>query len=448
MGLPAAVGGKLLARIASGVGINTSFGALNRFAMSETLEDNGYKDMAKQYQVFDKQAIAVDAVLGASFGGLHHWTSSRNALPESVPESPPELATVPEDGTTVLSEPTPLAASEAVASPIADATTMDAAPTPTYESRIAEIQGLADNLLPVADRKALAAEIHQAEYSLSQIEAKRQDLRDQLVSNSSSRRIRNRDMAELDRQTQEINNRISPQRQALTDSSRGGKHFEAKADLSRIEQGIIPDSMHGLVDEATVKPSDVDAAHVMNEGLHYDIESSPVVHGSNESLNAHVKAMDAATRSLMNGEPVNVSQQIRGLEGVAKPNAEVQGVAYRDGMEAALHESGVSTMAPRADTGMAEVPFRENSAFAGGQDNAGKISTDPDTGEVLSANSFDLMTARDLAADADAKVLHPDTGQEVTLSRALADLDEQIAIVQKESNVYSVAATCFLRNPS
>ncbi|MGC1084862.1 portal protein [Pantoea agglomerans] len=34
-----------------------------------------------------------------------------------------------------------------------------------------------------------------------------------------------------------------------------------------------------------------------------------------------------------------------------------------------------------------------------------------------------------------------------SLAQALADLDNQIATVQKESKVYNVAATCFLRNP-
>ncbi|WP_324030902.1 hypothetical protein [Pantoea sp. JZ2] len=43
-------------------------------------------------------------------------------------------------------------------------------------------------------------------------------------------------------------------------------------------------------------------------------------------------------------------------------------------------------------------------------------------------------------------VSHPDTGEQVSLAQALADLDNQLATVQKESNVYSVAATCFLRN--
>lgn len=456
MGLPAAVGGKLLTRLVSGVGINTSFGGINRFAMGETLEDNGYSDMAKQYRVWDAQAIAVDAVLGASFGGLHHWTASRNAAPEVEPSpassTDATLTTAPNDGTTVQPETVSAAAGDAAATPSTEAPLIDGAPAPTYESRISELRDLASNLLPVGERKALAAEVNDLQYRHDQAVQQLQQIKDSPVAGSGkalsvARARRAESVQTLDAQVTDLRQQLDSKSATLADSSRGGQFFEAKADLSRIDQGIIPESMRGLVDEAPIKPSDVDAAHVMNEGLHYDIESAPVVHGSNESVNAHVKAMDAATRSLMNGEPVNVSQQIRGLDGIAKPTSEAQGIAYRDGMESALRESGVSTAAPRADAGLAEASFREDSAFAGGREDAGKVSTDPDTGEVLSANSFDLMTARDLAADADAKILHPDTGQEVTLAKALADLDEQIATAQKESNVYSVAASCFLRNP-
>ena len=455
MALPAGVGGGLATRLLSGVGINTTFGAINRYSVSETLEDHGYADMAKQYQVWDKQAIAVDAVLGLTFGGVHHWASSRGDLANAtdpVTETPPpapESSAAPNDGTTVTAEPSPAAVGESAA-PVADApapeTTATAEPSASYDSRLSELQELAGQLLPVADRKALAAQIHQGEYSLSQIEAQRQALRDQRIGNSSSRRIRNRDMAALDQQAQELNSSLEPQRQALADNSRGGKFFEAKADLSRIDQGIIPESMRDFIEQTPVKPSDVDAAHVLNEGLSYDLESAPIIHGTNESINAHVSAMDEATRSLLNGEPVNVSQQIRGLDGVVRPDIEATGSAQRDSIVAELEAEGVPTQPPAPDNNAAEITLREGSAFSGARDNAGEISRDPDTGDVLSGNSYDLMNARDLAADPEVKILHPDTGKEVTLSEALADLDEQIATAKSESNAYSVAAACFLRN--
>lgn len=451
MALPAAAGGRLATRLLSGVGINTSFGGLNRFAMGETLEENGYSDMAKQYRVWDGQAIAVDAVLGASFGGLHHWTATRNAAPEVTPEAQSAPATIPDDGTTAQPEPVASAGNESAA-PVADVAPVESAPAPTYESRVTELQGLADNLLPVGERKSLSSEIHDLQYQHDQAAQQLQQIKDAPITGSgkalsTARAQRSASVAELDAQVTDLRQQIETKSATLADSSRGGRFFEAKADLSRIEQGIIPESLRDVVDQTPIKPSDVDAAHVLNEGLHYDIESSPVVHASNESVNAHVSAMDAATRSLMNGEPVNISQQIRGLDGLVRPETEVTGLTMRDAMEADIRDAGLSITPPRIDADVSPTALRDGSAFSYGREESGAVSTDPDTGEVISGNSFDLMAARDLAADAETKILHPDTGQEVTLSQALADLDEQIATAQKESNVYSVAAACFLRNP-
>lgn len=466
MALPAAAGGGLVTRLLSGVGINTSFGALNRFAVGETLEDKGYGDMAKQYQAWDKQAIAVDAVLGASFGGLHHWTTSRSSQTDIPPDpatTPPpsadasNVSVAPNDGTTIQPEVSPAASGEAAAPVInASPATADALPAmdpsaPTYDSRISELRELAGNLIPAGERKALAAQVHDLQYQHDQAAEKLQRIKDTPLSGSgkslsTARQQRAENVANLDAQVTDLRQQIQDVTATLADNSRGGRFFEAKADLSRIEQGVIPESMIGLVEPSPIKPSDVDAAHVMNEGLHYDLESSPVVHGSNESINAHVSAMDAATRSLMNGEPVNVSQQIRGLDGVIHPQAESVGISQRDAMASELKAEGVSTTQPVLESNHAVPPLHEGSAFAGAREGVGDISKDPDTGDVLSANSYDLMTARDLAADPEAKVLHPDTGQEVTLSQALADLDEQISVAKKESNAFSVAAACFLRN--
>lgn len=195
-----------------------------------------------------------------------------------------------------------------------------------------------------------------------------------------------------------------------------------------------------------IKPSDVDAAHVMNEGLYYDIEASPVLHGTTESLNAHVAAMDEASRALMNGDPVNVSQQIRGLDGITRPDAFAEAPEQHASVRKVLDENGVD-YSERADPVITAPEVRQDSAFLRATTDAEQISTDPETGSVISSNSYDLLAARDMAAaNPEAKILHPDTGKEVTLSEALADLDGQIATAQKESKVYSAAAACFLRN--
>ncbi|HBT3815116.1 TPA: hypothetical protein MBK60_000117 [Klebsiella pneumoniae] len=441
MGLPAAVGGRLATRLLSGVGINTAFGGLNRFAVGETLEENGYADMAKQYRVFDGQAILIDSVLGAAFGGAHHFAARGNSV-DSRADAPPTVdeGTTPPQDATVTAETAP--AQESGVVPGADTST----PGVTYDSRLAELQQLAGQVLSRGDRKALTDEIYRAEYEIARIGEQRQALRDQRVGNSSSRRIRNRELAALEKRVQEIQSRIEPSRQALADSTPGGRFYDARSDLSRLEQGIIPESMRGLIPESSAKPSDIDAAHTLNEGLHYDIESAPVLHGSEASINSHVAAMDEAARQLMTGQPVNVSMQARGLDGVVRPDLLADASEQRAAMEQVYRENGIPLDQREA---VSESPARmtDNSAFAGKEDTS-QVSVDPDTGETISSGSYDLMAARDLAGvEPDITVAHPDTGQPVKLSELLSDLDNQIATVKNESRAYSVAASCFLRNP-
>lgn len=441
MGLPAAVGGRLATRLLSGVGINTAFGGLNRFAVGETLEENGYADMAKQYRVFDGQAILIDSVLGAAFGGAHHFAARGNSV-DARADAPPTVdeGTTPPQDATVTAETAP--AQESGVVPGADTST----PGATYDSRLAELQQLAGQVLSRGDRKALTDEIYRAEYEIARIGEQRQALRDQRVGNSSSRRIRNRELAALEQRVQEIQSRIEPSRQALADSTPGGRFYDARSDLSRLEQGIIPESMRGLIPESSAKPSDIDAAHTLNEGLHYDIESAPVLHGSEASINSHVAAMDEAARQLMTGQPVNVSMQARGLDGVVRPDLLADASEQRAAMEQVYRENGIP-LAQREAVSESPARMTDNSAFAGKEDTS-QVSVDPDTGETISSGSYDLMAARDLAGvESDITVAHPDTGQPVKLSEVLADLDNQIATVKNESRAYSVAASCFLRNP-
>lgn len=441
MGLPAAVGGRLATRLLSGVGINTAFGGLNRFAVGETLEENGYADMAKQYRVFDGQAILIDSVLGAAFGGAHHFAARGNSVDAraDAPLTVDEGTTPPQDAT-ITAETAP--AQESGVVPGADTST----PGVTYDSRLAELQQLAGQVLSRGDRKALTDEIYRAEYEIARIGEQRQALRDQRVGNSSSRRIRNRELAALEKRVQEIQSRIEPSRQALADSTPGGRFYDARSDLSRLEQGIIPESMRGLIPESSAKPSDIDAAHTLNEGLHYDIESAPVLHGSEASINSHVAAMDEAARQLMAGQPVNVSMQARGLDGVVRPDLLADASEQRAAMEQVYRENGIS-LAQREAVSESPARMTDNSAFAGKEDTS-QVSVDPDTGETISSGSYDLMAARDLAGvEPDITVAHPDTGKPVKLSELLADLDNQIATVKNESRAYSVAASCFLRNP-
>ncbi|HGL6844174.1 hypothetical protein [Enterobacter hormaechei] len=337
MALPAAVGTTLATRIASGVAINTGFGGLNRYSVGETLEEKGYTEMAKQYRVFDGQAMLVDAVLGGAFGGAHHL-AARNA---DVPPPPDSEAPIP--------------ASEVQSAP--DAT---AEPSPVAE------------VAPVTDAP--------------------------------------------------------------------GAPLRSDAQSPVTEPVAAPDI-------PAIKPSDIDAAHTLNEGLYYDLESSPVLHASNESINSHVAAMDEAYRQLNDGQPVNVGMMARGLDGPARPGMLESASEQYHAMQQVFEENGVRYETPSELAGEAPAP-RAESAFTAADETGGQVSVDPDTGQAISSNSYDLMAARDMATtNPDLTITHPDTGQPAKLSDVLAEFDEQIQTVQNESKVYSVAAACFLRNP-
>lgn len=71
-GIPGVVGKTLTQRLASGAAINAGFGVADRFATQQYLRARGYDDAAELYQAFDPTALAIDAVLGLGFGGLHH----------------------------------------------------------------------------------------------------------------------------------------------------------------------------------------------------------------------------------------------------------------------------------------------------------------------------------------------------------------------------------------
>ncbi|EIW8605117.1 hypothetical protein CF311_001719 [Klebsiella aerogenes] len=448
MALPAAVGTTLATRIASGVAINTGFGGLNRYSVGETLEEKGYTEMAKQYRVFDGQAMLVDAVLGGAFGGAHHLAArNSDALPPADTEAPipaAEVQSVPDNVSSAAQgegAPTPVAMGD-----------VPAAPEATYESRMAELEADAGKLLSRGDRKVWQSEVANSQRILQNLNEQRASILNEQPSGSgkalsTARQDKQARLRAVDQQIEQVQKRLQDANNTLAPNMPGGQFYEARADLSRIQQGIIPESMRGLVRETEIKPSDIDSAHTLNEGLYYDLESAPVLHASNESINSHVAAMDEAYRQLNDGQPVNVGMMARGLDGPARPGMLDAASEQYNAMQQVFDENGVRYETPAELTGEAPAP-RSESSFTAADEDGGQVSVDPDTGQAISSNSYDLMAARDMAtANPELTIAHPDTGQPTKLSDVLAEFDEQIKTVQADSKVYSVAAACFLRNP-
>lgn len=193
-----------------------------------------------------------------------------------------------------------------------------------------------------------------------------------------------------------------------------------------------------------IKPSDIDAAHVLNEGRYYDLESSPVLHSSPKSLNAHDAAMEKAGQQMLDGDSVYVHEEVQGIEGILHTEAERLGKEYHNDMELAFKENDIVYSQPRTiEETIPEV--NQNSSFV--RTDHIDISRDIETGEIISSNNYDLIQARELANSyPELTVAHPDTGETISLNEALRQFDEQITTAKNEAHVYDVAASCFLRN--
>lgn len=73
VGIPMAkAGAGLLTNLGIGAGVNVGLGMAQRAGTAAILNAGGYHQMADQYKWLDGEAIAVDAVLGAAFGGIGH----------------------------------------------------------------------------------------------------------------------------------------------------------------------------------------------------------------------------------------------------------------------------------------------------------------------------------------------------------------------------------------
>ena len=440
--LPAAVGGRLVTRIASGAGINMAAGAASREVTNLMLQDKNYAAVAEQYKAWDGEAMVVDGILGAAFGGIHHLTSRvSDATTDTADPIPMESEQTRQSGIDSVQQTTAgsgVDTAREVSGPAApgDAPLVVDETSGAYRTWLDGVRSDASQLISRGDRKLLAGEIHRAEYALSQISEQRQALRDQREGNSSSRRIRNRDIASLDRQAQEINNRIEPLRQALADNSPGGRFYDARASLSRIEQGIIPDG-------APVRQSDIDAALAMNEAHNHDVAASPVLHGTPESMDAHYRAMGDAAESIARGDPVDVLAHVDSFDGHIRPEAFND--SARPEMESALHENDIGTAEPVRNRQPQPSPEEGETQFA--QFLADEGSVDPDTGVNL-GNSYELATASRLAEEIpDLTVEHPDTGQQAKLSDLMDEYNDKIATTQDSANVFPFVASCMLRNP-
>lgn len=272
--------------IAYAAGTNIAFGMAQRGLTAKTLRDGGYSEMANHYDVLDRQAIAIDAVLGVAFGGVGRFINSRGESTSAPNFSPvdvdaalaanaahhAEIDIAPGVPINVLSRNSHIQALRKAMSDVSQGRPVDVASivesasfseipgrksllsqavnealssvddgvtARAIENRLLEEQ--AAQLLPRGDRQVYQSEIANSQRIIENLTEQRAQILAEEPTGSgkalsrarSDKQARLRDIDQRIRQAQE---RLEFSRNALAPHEPGGQFFEARAELARRQQ--------------------------------------------------------------------------------------------------------------------------------------------------------------------------------------------------------------------
>ncbi|EGI4172788.1 hypothetical protein IGG00_001916 [Escherichia coli] len=272
--------------IAYAAGTNIAFGMAQRGLTAKTLRDGGYSEMANQYDVLDRQAVAIDAVLGVAFGGVGRFINSRGESTNAPNFSPvdidaalaanaahhAEIDIAPGVPINVLSRNSHIQALRKAMSDVSQGRPVDVASivesasfseipgrksllsqavnealssvddgvtARAIENRLLEEQ--AAQLLPRGDRQVYQSEIANSQRIIDNLTEQRAQIIAEEPTGSgkalsrarSDKQARIRDIDQRIRQAQE---RLEFSRNALAPHEPGGQFFEARAELARRQQ--------------------------------------------------------------------------------------------------------------------------------------------------------------------------------------------------------------------
>ncbi|EEZ5610928.1 hypothetical protein DBW38_000803 [Escherichia coli] len=272
--------------IAYAAGTNIAFGMAQRGLTAKTLRDGGYSEMANQYDVLDRQAIAIDAVLGVAFGGVGRFINSSGESTSTPNFSPvdidaalaanaahhAEIDIAPGVPINVLSRNSHIQALRKAMSDVSQGRPVDVASivesasfseipgrksllsqavnealssvddgvtARAIENRLLEEQ--AAQLLSRGDRQVYQSEIANSQRIIENLTEQRAQILAEEPTGSgkalsrarSDKQARLRDIDQRIRQAQE---RLEFSRNALAPHEPGGQFFEARAELARRQQ--------------------------------------------------------------------------------------------------------------------------------------------------------------------------------------------------------------------
>lgn len=272
--------------VAYAAGTNLAFGMALRGMTAETLRNAGYDDMAGQYDVFDRQAMAIDAVLGVAFGGLGRFVNSRGEnvrAPEFAPSDVDaalaanaahhaEIDIAPGVPVNVLSRDAHAQALQQAMRNVSEGNPVDVASIvdpavfseiPGRRSLIAQsldevlfnaeegtaaraadtrrLEEQAAQLLPRGERQVYQSEVANSQRLIDNLtEQRNQILSEESAGNGKvlarARAEKQGRLRDLDQRITEAQGRLEFSRNILAPHEPGGQFYEARAELSRRQQ--------------------------------------------------------------------------------------------------------------------------------------------------------------------------------------------------------------------
>ena len=272
--------------IAYAAGTNIAFGMAQRGLTAKTLRDGGYSEMANQYDVLDRQAIAIDAVLGVAFGGVGRFINSRGESTNAPNFSPvdidaalaanaahhAEIDIAPGVPINVLSRNSHIQALRKAMSDVSQGRPVDVASivesasfseipgrksllsqavnealssvddgvtARAIENRLLEEQ--AAQLLPRGDRQVYQSEIANSQRIIENLTEQRAQILAEEPTGSGKALSRARSdklarLRDIDQRIRQAQERLEFSRNALAPHEPGGQFFEARAELARRQQ--------------------------------------------------------------------------------------------------------------------------------------------------------------------------------------------------------------------
>ncbi|EDR6629511.1 hypothetical protein XS22_001911 [Salmonella enterica subsp. enterica] len=272
--------------IAYAAGTNIAFGMAQRGLTAKTLRDGGYNEMANQYDIFDRQSIAIDAVLGVAFGGAGRFMNARGES-ATTPEFSPaevdaalaanashhaEIDVAPGVPVNVLSRDAHIQALQKAMNDVSQGRAVDVASiaepasfsdVPGRRSLIAQsidevlfqadegsaaravetrmLEEQAAQVLPRGDRQVYQSEISNSQRIIDNLTEQRNKILSEEPKGSGkelaqSRAEKQSRLRDIDQRIIEAQGRLELSRNALSPHEPGGEFFEARAELARRQQ--------------------------------------------------------------------------------------------------------------------------------------------------------------------------------------------------------------------